>query len=99
MFILQAGLLTTVIQELCDLVSELSSGDYSNSSVSVTDLEIELHRAQEAVDRMTKDLDAKSEELKRRGETIMELTSKVYILILIVDFNRLTTFVVMERLC
>lgn len=73
----KAGLLATVIQELCDLVSELTSGDYSNSSVSVTDLEIELHRAQEAVDRMTKDLEAKSEELKRRGETIMELTSKL----------------------
>lgn len=77
----QVGLLTTVVQELCDLVSELSSGDYFSSSVSVTDLEIELHRAQEAMDRMTKDLDSKSEELKRRGDTIMELTSKVCVLI------------------
>lgn len=77
----QVGLLTTVVQELCDLVSELSSGDYSSSSVSVTDLEIELHRAQEAMDRMTKDLDSKTEELKRRGDTIMELTSKVCVLI------------------
>lgn len=73
------GLLTTVIQELCDLISDVTSGEYSNSSVSVTDLEIELHRAQEAVDRMTKDMEAKAEELKRRGDSIMELTSKVRI--------------------
>uniref|UniRef100_A0A1B6E3R6 Bicaudal D-related protein homolog n=2 Tax=Clastoptera arizonana TaxID=38151 RepID=A0A1B6E3R6_9HEMI len=71
------GLLTTVIQELCDLISEVTSGDYGNSSVSVTDLEIELHRAQEAVDKMSKDLELKAEEITRRGDSIMELTSKL----------------------
>lgn len=69
--------MTNVVQELCDLVGELNTGDYNNSSVSVTDLEVELHRAQEAVDRMTKDLEARAEELKKRGETIMDLTGKV----------------------
>lgn len=69
-------MLTAVIQELCDLVSDLG-GDYSTSSVSVTELEIDLHRARESIDRMTKELDDKTEELKRRSETILELTSKV----------------------
>lgn len=75
--LLQTGLLTSVVQELCDLVGELNTGDYGNSSVSVTDLEVELHRAQEAVDRMTKDLESKTEDLKKNGETIMDLTGKV----------------------
>lgn len=74
---LQIGLLTSVVQELCDLVGELNTGDYNNSSVSVTDMEVELHRAQEAVDRMTKDLEARSEELKKREETVMALSGKV----------------------
>ncbi|KAG8285893.1 coiled-coil domain containing protein 64 [Homalodisca vitripennis] len=73
----KVGLLTSVVQELCDLVGELNTGDYNNSSVSVTDLEVELHRAQEAVDRMTRDLETRAEELKRRGETIMDLTGKL----------------------
>lgn len=77
MLLLQTGLLTSVVQELCDLVGELNTGDYGNSSVSVTDLEVELHRAQEAVDRMTKDLESKTEDLKKNGETIMDLTGKV----------------------
>lgn len=47
------GLLTAVIEELCDLITE-NQGDFSTSSVSVTDLEIELHRAQESLDRMAK---------------------------------------------
>ncbi|XP_014286241.1 bicaudal D-related protein homolog [Halyomorpha halys] len=72
----KVGLLTAVIEELCDLIAE-NQGDFSTSSVSVTDLEIELHRAQESLDRMAKEMEAKSEELKRRGETIMELTSKL----------------------
>lgn len=72
----KVGLLTAVIQELCDLIAE-TQGDYSTSSVSVTDLEIELHRAQEALDRMAKEMEAKTEELKKRGEIIMELTSKL----------------------
>lgn len=70
-------MLTAVAQELCDLLSDLGSGDYSSSSVSVTELEIDLHRARENIDRMTKDLEEKNEELKRRSETIMELTSRV----------------------
>jgi len=73
----KVGLLTTVIQELCELISDISGGDYSTGSVSVTDLEIELHRAQEALDRMSKEMESKTEELKRRGEAIMELTSKL----------------------
>lgn len=72
----KVGLLTTVIQELCDMVSDLG-GDYSTSSVSVTELEIDLHRARESIDRMTKELEEKTEELKRRSETIMELTSRL----------------------
>lgn len=71
-------MLTAVIQELCDLVTDLG-GDYSTSSVSVTELEIDLHRARESIDRMTKEIEDKTEELKRRSETIMELTSKVSI--------------------
>lgn len=70
-------MLTAVVQELCDLLSDLGSGDYSSSSVSVTELEIDLHRARENIDRMSKDLEEKNEELKRRSETIMELTSRV----------------------
>lgn len=70
-------MLTAVVQELCDLLSDLSSGDYSSSSVSVTELEIDLHRARENIDRMARDLEEKNEELKRRSETIMELTSRV----------------------
>lgn len=58
------------------MVSDLG-GDYSTSSVSVTELEIDLHRARESIDRMTKELEEKTEELKRRSETIMELTSRV----------------------
>ncbi|BES88885.1 Coiled-coil domain-containing protein [Nesidiocoris tenuis] len=73
----KVGLLTSIIQELCDLVSDLSGDSFSSSSVSVTDLEIELHRAQESLDKMAKEMEAKSEELKRRGETIMELTAKL----------------------
>lgn len=69
-------MLTAVIQDLCDLVSDLG-GDYSTSSVSVTELEIDLHRARESIDRMTKELEDKTEELKRRSETILDLTSKV----------------------
>lgn len=69
-------MLTAVMQELCDLVSDLSC-DYSTNSV--TELEIDLHRARESLDRMTKDLEEKNEELKRRSETIMELTSRVRI--------------------
>lgn len=72
----KVGLLTSVIHELCDLMTDLS-GDYSSSSVSVTELEIDLHRAKETIDRMNKDLEEKTEELKRRSETIMELTSKL----------------------
>ncbi|XP_014248118.1 bicaudal D-related protein homolog isoform X2 [Cimex lectularius] len=73
----KVGLLTTIIQELCDLVSDLSGGDYSTGSVCVTDLEVELHRAQETLDKMSKEMEAKTEELKRRADTIMELTSKL----------------------
>ncbi|XP_054284541.1 bicaudal D-related protein homolog [Macrosteles quadrilineatus] len=73
----KVGLLTSVVQELCDLVGELNTGDYNNSSVSVTDLEVELHRAQEAVDKMTKDIEAKKEEIKKQGEAIMDLTGKL----------------------
>ncbi|KAF6214424.1 hypothetical protein GE061_009167 [Apolygus lucorum] len=73
----KVGLLTAIIQELCDLVSDLSGDSYSTSSVSVTDLEIELHRVQETLDKMSKELEAKTEELKRRGDTIMELTAKL----------------------
>lgn len=58
-------------------MGELNTGDYNNSSVSVTELEVELHRAQEAVDRITKDLEAKTEELKKRQDTIMDLSGKV----------------------
>ncbi|RZF33154.1 hypothetical protein LSTR_LSTR004840 [Laodelphax striatellus] len=75
----KVGLLTTIINELSDLINEIGGGDYSTSSVSVTDLEIDLHRAQEAVDRMTKEIEAKSEELKRRNETIVDLSSKLNI--------------------
>ncbi|KAK7597792.1 hypothetical protein V9T40_010017 [Parthenolecanium corni] len=74
---IKVGMLTAVAQELCDLLSDLGSGDYSSSSVSVTELEIDLHRARENIDRMTKDLEEKNEELKRRSETIMELTSRL----------------------
>jgi hypothetical protein len=69
--------LTAVIQDLCDLVTELCGGDYSTSSVSVTEMEIDLHRARETIDRMNKELEEKREEIKRKTETIMELTSKV----------------------
>lgn len=69
-------MLTAVMQELCDIITDFG-GDYSNSSVSVTELEIDLHRARENIDRMTKELEEKTEELKRRSETIMELTSRV----------------------
>ncbi|XP_073987771.1 bicaudal D-related protein homolog isoform X2 [Rhodnius prolixus] len=73
----KVGLLTAVIQELCDLISDLSGGDYSTSSVSVTDLEIELHRAQESLDRMSREMEAKKEELKRKNDIILDLTSKL----------------------
>ncbi|KAL1458312.1 hypothetical protein WDU94_008473 [Cyamophila willieti] len=73
----KVGLLTAVIQDLCDLVHELSGGDYSTSSVSVTEMEIDLHRARETIDRMNKELEEKREEIKRKTETIMELTSKL----------------------
>uniref|UniRef100_A0A8D9EH15 Bicaudal D-related protein homolog n=1 Tax=Cacopsylla melanoneura TaxID=428564 RepID=A0A8D9EH15_9HEMI len=73
----KVGLLTAVIQDLCDLVHELSGGDYSTSSVSVTEMEIDLHRARETIDRMNKEIEEKREEIKRKTETIMELTSKL----------------------
>ncbi|KAL1124481.1 hypothetical protein AAG570_001107, partial [Ranatra chinensis] len=78
----KVGLLTSSIQELCNLVSCLMSnwGSNSNSNsllMSTTELEIELHRAQEALDRTAKEMEEKSEELKRRSETIMDLTSKL----------------------
>ncbi|KAI5704677.1 hypothetical protein M8J75_007825 [Diaphorina citri] len=73
----KVGLLTAVIQDLCDLVTELCGGDYSTSSVSVTEMEIDLHRARETIDRMNKELEEKREEIKRKTETIMELTSKL----------------------
>ncbi|XKL67301.1 hypothetical protein PGB90_002792 [Kerria lacca] len=73
---IKVGMLTAVMQELCDIITDFG-GDYSNSSVSVTELEIDLHRARENIDRMTKELEEKTEELKRRSETIMELTSRL----------------------
>ncbi|CAH0753538.1 unnamed protein product [Bemisia tabaci] len=74
---IKVGVLTCVISELCELVTELSSSDYSSSNVSVTELEIDLHRARETVDRLSKQHEEQKDELKKRQETIMELTSKL----------------------
>ncbi|KAI5736347.1 hypothetical protein M8J76_002290 [Diaphorina citri] len=50
----KVGLLTAVIQDLCDLVTELCGGDYSTSSLSVR--ESELAGAREERDRARNDL-------------------------------------------
>ena len=71
-------MLSCVIQELYDAISSFDApNDYSNNTISVTELEIDLHRAKEKVDRLTKDLEEKTEEIKRHSESIMGLTSKV----------------------
>lgn len=75
----QVGLLTTVINELSDLVSEICGSDYSTSSVSVTDIEIELHRAKEAVDQMTKEIQAKTEELSKTNKIVNDLKGELSI--------------------
>jgi len=42
-----------------------------------TDMEIELHRCKEAVDRLEKELHEKNEELKARADLIQSLSGKV----------------------
>jgi len=83
--ICQVGLLSEVVQELSGLIQELLSrrdSHPSSSSSSGIELELEqeaeLHRAHEVLEKMQRQLDSREEELKRRSEQVMELTSKVW---------------------
>jgi hypothetical protein len=80
----QVGLLSEVVQELSGLIQELLSRRDSHPSSSSSsgieiemELEAELHRAHEDLEKMQRHLDSREEELKRRTEQVMELTSKV----------------------
>jgi len=80
----QVGLLSEVVQELSGLMQELLSRRDSHPSSSSSsgielelELEAELHRAHEDLEKMQRHLDTQEEELKRRTDQIMELTSKV----------------------
>jgi len=81
----QVGLLSEVVQELSGLIQELlnrrDSHPSSSSSSGIElelELEAELHRAHEDLEKMQRHLDSQKEELKRRTEQVMELTSKVW---------------------
>jgi len=81
----QVGLLSEVVQELSGLIQELLSRRVSHPSSSSSsgielemELETELHRAHEDLEKMQRHLDSHKEELKRRTEQVMELTSKVW---------------------
>lgn len=81
---LKVGLLSEVVQELSGLIQELLSRRDSHPSSSSSsgielemELEAELHRAHEDLEKMQRHLDSQKEELKRRTEQVMELTSKL----------------------
>lgn len=81
---LKVGLLSEVVQELSGLIQELlnrrDSHPSSSSSSGIElelELEAELHRAHEDLEKMQRHLDSQKEELKRRTEQVMELTSKL----------------------
>ena len=81
---IKIGLLTEIVKELSKLVQDVVSrreSRPSSSSSSGIDLELELeaelHRANEALDKVQRQLEEREEELKRKSEHIMELTSKV----------------------
>jgi len=81
----QVGLLSEVVQELSGLIQELLSRRNSHPSSSSSsgiemelELEAELHRAHEDLEKMQRHLDNREEELKRKTEQVMELTSKVW---------------------
>lgn len=81
---LKVGLLSEIVQELSGLIQELLSRRDSHPSSSSSsgielelELEAELHRAHEDLEKMQRHLDCQKEELKRRTEQVMELTSKL----------------------
>lgn len=65
-------MLTAALEELEGLLN--LPGRISGLDI---DLEIDLHRCKEALDRLEKDLAEKSEELKSRAETIQSLNGKL----------------------
>jgi len=82
--VLKVGLLSEVVQELFGLMRELFSRRDSHPSSSSSsgielelELEAELHRAHEDLEKMQRHLNTQEEELKRRTDQIMELTSKL----------------------
>jgi hypothetical protein len=81
----QVGLLSEVVEELSRLIQEILSRRESHPSSSSSsgielelELEAELHRAHESLEKVQRHLDNREEELKRRTEQVMELTSKVW---------------------
>lgn len=68
----KVGMLTASLEELHGLLS--LSGRLSGLDA---DLEIELHRCKESLDRLEKDHVEKNEELKSRAELIQNLSGKV----------------------
>jgi len=81
----QVGLLSEVVQELSRLIQELLSRRDSHPSSSSSsgielemEVEAELHRAHEELEKLQRHHDSQKEELKRRTEQVMELTSKVW---------------------
>ncbi|XP_023716725.1 bicaudal D-related protein homolog [Cryptotermes secundus] len=81
---LKVGLLSEVVKELSRLIQEVLSrreSRPSSSSSSGIDLELELeaelHRANENLEKVQRLLDDREDELKRRTEQVMELTSKL----------------------
>jgi predicted nuclease with TOPRIM domain len=80
--------LSEVVKELSRLIQEIvnrrESRPSSSSSSGIElelELEAELHRANENLEKVQRHLDDREEELKRRAEQVMELTSKVQELI------------------
>lgn len=65
-------MLTAAVEELDSLLN--LSGRVSGLDA---ELEVDLHRCKEALDRIQKELIEKNEDLKTRGELIQNLTGKV----------------------
>lgn len=75
----KVGLLTSIVEELESLLNLGESRNSGLDSEFETRLEIELHRAKEALERADKELAEKNEELKARAELIVDLTGKLTI--------------------
>lgn len=73
----QTGLLSGAVSVLLSLIAREHRESSCSSSASVLEIEIELHRTQEQLEKIQKQLQEQADELRRKNEEVLDLTSKV----------------------